>query len=57
MSRSYKNFDKAGFIVTPAPMGQNSTNNSIFFSFFPSASSLQKTQIVIHEFIGVLLRQ
>jgi len=57
MSRSYKNFDKAGFIVTPAPMGQNSTNNSIFFSFFPSASGLQKTQIVIHEFIGVLLRQ
>jgi uncharacterized SAM-binding protein YcdF (DUF218 family) len=57
MSRSYKNFEKAGFIVTPAPMGQNSNNNNLFFSLFPSAGGLQKTQIVIHEFMGNLLSQ
>ena len=57
MSRSYKNFIKVGFEVTPAPMGQNSNNNNIFFSLFPSASGLQKTQIVIHEYIGNLLGQ
>jgi len=57
MSRSYKNFEKAGFIVTPAPMGQSSNNNNLFFSLLPSAGGLQKTQIVIHEYMGNLLSQ
>lgn len=57
MSRSFKNFKKVGFIVTPAPMGQNSNNNNLFFSLFPSAMGLQKTQLVLHELIGNLMIQ
>jgi hypothetical protein len=38
-------------------MGQSSNNNNLFFSLLPSAGGLQKTQIVIHEYMGNLLSQ
>jgi uncharacterized SAM-binding protein YcdF (DUF218 family) len=52
MQRSLMQFEAAGFQVLPAPMGYVQPPIRWDTDFLPSASGLEKTKIVLHEWLG-----
>jgi len=55
MSRSVEAFEKAGFNVTPAPIGFTSpSTRPIYFRILPSASALKNSAQALHEWVGRL---
>jgi uncharacterized SAM-binding protein YcdF (DUF218 family) len=52
LPRAQRVFEKAGFIVTPAPTGFESSAQWTPMDFYPSA--LQKTRQIWHELIGAV---
>lgn len=54
MQRSLMHFEAAGFQVLPAPMGYIQPPLRWDTDFLPSARGLEKTRIVLHEWLGQL---
>ncbi|HAJ79326.1 MAG TPA: hypothetical protein DCO75_06105 [Fibrobacteres bacterium] len=56
MYRSVKVFEKAGFVVHPAPTDYWKDKNSDvkFFSFMPNANDLEASTAALHEYYGML---
>lgn len=55
MMRSVEAFEKAGFNVTPAPMGFfTASTRPVYFQILPSEYALKKSTLAIHEWIGRL---
>lgn len=54
MQRSLMQFEAAGFQVLPAPMGYIQPPMRWDTDFLPSAAGLEKTKIVLHEWLGRL---
>ncbi|MFM7802101.1 MAG: YdcF family protein [Limnohabitans sp.] len=55
MARSVKQFEKAGFTVIPAPMGFVQPPQNPLFDYLPSAHVLGQTQLLLKEWLGLLL--
>ena len=55
MARSVKQFEKAGFQVIPAPMGFVQPPQVPVFDYLPSAGALATTQLILKEWLGLLL--
>lgn len=55
MPRALEAFEKAGFTVTPAPMGYDTASNpSLLFRVLPSNYSLSNMHDLLHEIVGRL---
>ena len=55
MARSVEAFEKAGFNVTPAPMGFfTGSKRPIYFRILPSVGALKHSTIALHEWVGRL---
>ena len=54
MQRSVMQFESAGFQVLPAPMGYIPPPQRWDTDFLPSASGLERSRIVLHEWLGRL---
>ncbi len=54
MQRSVRNFEQAGFVVQPAPMGYTQPPQRFDTDFLPSGGGMRDTRRVLHEFIGRL---
>ena len=54
MPRAVKEFERAGFKVTPASTAYVNQRNKDLFSFIPSASAFSKSRLFIREVIGTL---
>ena len=55
MMRSVEAFEKAGFKVTPAPMGfVTKSERPFYFQILPDAGSLRNSTFALHEWIGRL---
>jgi uncharacterized SAM-binding protein YcdF (DUF218 family) len=54
MPRAVEAFEKAGFTVTPAPMGFDTSSSPTFLGFLPSIYSLYNVYDLMHELIGRL---
>jgi uncharacterized SAM-binding protein YcdF (DUF218 family) len=55
MARSVKQFERAGFTVIPAPMGFKQPPQNPLFDYLPSAGGLGATQLILKEWLGLLL--
>ena len=55
MQRSVRNFEQAGFVVQPAPMGYIQPPLRIESDYLPSANGLRDTHRVLREFLSLLL--
>lgn len=55
MQRSLRNFQQAGFEVTPAPMGYLQPPVSIPIDYLPSANGLRHSYWVLHEWLGLVM--
>ena len=55
MARSVKQFEKAGFTVIPAPMGFIQPPQNPLFYYLPSAHVFGQTQLLLKEWLGLLL--
>jgi uncharacterized SAM-binding protein YcdF (DUF218 family) len=55
MARSVKQFERAGFTVIPAPMGFIQPPQTPLFDYLPSAGGLGATQLILKEWLGLLL--
>lgn len=55
MTRSVEAFEKAGFNVTPAPMGFfTGSTRPVYFQLLPSMGALRNSTIALHEWVGRL---
>ncbi len=54
MPRAIREFEQAGFKVTPAPTAYTTRYKTNLFAFIPSASALLKSSLFLHEIIGML---
>ena len=54
MPRAIKEFERAGFKVTPASTAYVAQRNKNLFSFIPSADAFSKSRLFIREIIGTL---
>lgn len=54
MPRAKREFEQAGFKVTPAATAYTTRYKTDMFAFIPSAGALQKSNLFFHEVIGVL---
>jgi uncharacterized SAM-binding protein YcdF (DUF218 family) len=55
MPRSMALFKKLGMEPIPAPSGRIVSKKKLsFFSFFPSAKALRKSELAFHEYLGIL---
>lgn len=54
MPRAVKEFERAGFQVTPAPTAFTTRYRTDGLAYLPTASALQQSRIFIHEVIGML---
>jgi len=54
MPRAAREFEQAGFKVTPAATAYTTRYKTGFFAFIPSAGALQKSSLFFHEVIGML---
>lgn len=54
MPRAVKEFERAGFQVTPVPTAFTTRYRTDGLAYLPTASALQQSRIFIHEVIGVL---
>jgi len=52
MARSVRQFERAGFVVTPIPMGHPGAGNSVL-DWFPDTSALNTSRHVIRERLGL----
>lgn len=57
MPRAVAAFEKAGFIVTPAPTGFNTTRAISILDFLPRAPALVNSYLAIHEWLGIIWYQ
>ena len=55
MQRSLRNFQQAGFEVTPAPMGYLQPPVSIPIDYLPSANGLRHSYCVLREWLGLVI--
>jgi uncharacterized SAM-binding protein YcdF (DUF218 family) len=55
MQRSVRNFEQAGFVVQPAPMGYTQPPLRLDTDFLPSGGGLRDTRRVLHEALGRLM--
>ncbi len=55
MQRSLRNFQQAGFEVTPAPMGYLQPPVSIPIDYLPSANGLRHSYWVLREWLGLVM--
>jgi uncharacterized SAM-binding protein YcdF (DUF218 family) len=56
MPRARAEFESAGFSVTPAPMSIWGERDAAFAPWVPSADALARSQRVLHEYLGQLVR-
>lgn len=54
MPRAMREFERAGFQVTPAPTAFTTRYRTDGLAYLPTASALQQSRIFIHEIIGML---
>lgn len=54
MPRAAREFEQAGFKVTPAATAYTTRYKTNVFAFVPSAGALQKSSLFFHEVIGIL---
>ncbi|HEY6043550.1 MAG TPA: YdcF family protein [Nitrosospira sp.] len=54
MPRAMREFEQAGFKVTPAATAYTTRYKTDLFAFIPSAGALQKSNLFFHEVIGIL---
>ncbi|MDQ3185924.1 MAG: YdcF family protein [Pseudomonadota bacterium] len=54
MPRAMREFEKAGFKVTPAATAYTTRYRTDVFAFIPTAAALQKSRLFLHEVIGML---
>ena len=54
MPRAMREFERAGFQVTPAPTAFTTRYRTDGLAYLPTASALQQNRIFIHEVIGML---
>jgi uncharacterized SAM-binding protein YcdF (DUF218 family) len=57
MPRAAREFEQAGFKVTPAATAFTTRYKTDLFSFIPTAGALQKSRLFLHEVIGMLWYQ
>ena len=55
MQRSVRNFEQAGFEVTPAPMGYLQPPVNLPIDFLPTANGLRHSYGVLKEWLGILM--
>jgi uncharacterized SAM-binding protein YcdF (DUF218 family) len=55
MQRSVRNFEQAGFVVQPAPMGYIHAPMTWESAYLPSEGGLEITRKVLREFLGLLM--
>ena len=55
MQRSVRNFEQAGFEVTPAPMGYMQPAVNIPIDFLPTAHGLSHSYGVLREWLGLVM--
>ena len=54
MPRAIREFEQAGFNVTPAPTAFTTRYRTGLMSFIPTANALQKSWLYFHEIFGIL---
>ena len=54
MPRATREFERAGFKVTPASTAYVTQKNRNLFSFIPSADAFSKSRLFVQEVIGIL---
>jgi uncharacterized SAM-binding protein YcdF (DUF218 family) len=54
MPRAAREFEQAGFKITPAATAFTTRYKTDLFAFIPTAGALQKSQLFLHEVIGML---
>lgn len=54
MPRASREFEEAGFQVTPAATAFTTRYKTNLFAFIPTAEALQKSRLFLHEIIGML---
>ena len=57
MPRSVRAFERAGFIVTPAPMGFVLPSRNGVLQWTPSADGLGASQLILKEWLGLLAQR
>ena len=57
MPRSVRAFERAGFIVTPAPMGFILPSRNGVLQWTPSADGLGTSQLILKEWLGLLAQR
>jgi len=55
MPRSQRQFEAAGFQVTPAPMGYIRSDEALFLQWLPSGTGLRNSSRILKEWLGLLL--
>jgi uncharacterized SAM-binding protein YcdF (DUF218 family) len=55
MQRSLRNFEQAGFEVTPAPMGYLQPPVNLPYDYLPTANGLRHSYWVLREWLGLLM--
>jgi uncharacterized SAM-binding protein YcdF (DUF218 family) len=55
MQRSLRNFQQAGFEVTPAPMGYLQPPVNIPIDYLPTANGLRHSFWVLREWLGLVM--
>ncbi len=55
MQRSQRNFEQAGFTVTPAPMGYLQPPVNLPHDYLPSANGLRHSYWVLREWLGLVM--
>jgi uncharacterized SAM-binding protein YcdF (DUF218 family) len=53
MPRAKRTFERAGFVVVPAGVGRHKQDSYTFLQFLPSAEGLRKTEVFMHEVLGI----
>jgi uncharacterized SAM-binding protein YcdF (DUF218 family) len=53
MPRAMREFEQAGFKVTPAGTAYTTRNKTEALAFLPTAAALQKSSFFLHEVIGI----
>jgi uncharacterized SAM-binding protein YcdF (DUF218 family) len=54
MPRAAREFEQAGFKVTPAGTAYTTRDKTDVLSFVPTATALQKSSFFLHEVIGII---
>ena len=57
MARSVRQFERAGFVVTPIPMGHPGLNRQAVLEWLPDTKALADSRHVIRERLGLWLER